>query len=59
MRLADLEAIETAATDQGFVFAANRPMNRLALLLGDLGDEDQPFVSFGLGVGKGIRSVRS
>lgn len=38
MRLADLEAIETAAADQGVVSAANCPMNRLALLLGDVGD---------------------
>ncbi len=51
--LADLEAVEATAADQGVVSAANRPMNRTALLPGRLGDESQPGVGSGGGVGEG------
>jgi hypothetical protein len=51
--IAGLEAVETAAADQGLVGAANRKMNRTALLLGDLGDQGEPFVGSGVGVRKG------
>jgi len=45
VRLADLETIEAAAADQGAGGAANGPVNRTALLLGDLGNQGEPFVS--------------
>src|SRR5207302_256496 len=51
--LADLEAVEAAAADQGVVGGANRPMNRTALLSGAFGDLGEPFVSGGIGVGEG------
>ena len=51
--LADLEAVEAAASDQGVVGAANGKLNRTALLLGDLGDQGEPFVGSGVGVRKG------
>src|SRR5262249_36063124 len=48
VRLADLQAVETAPADQGIVGRANGPMNRTALLLGDLGDQGEPFVGSGV-----------
>ena len=51
--LADLEAVEAAAADQGVVAGANGKMNRTALLLGDLGDQGEPFVGSGVGVREG------
>ena len=51
--LTDLEAVKAAAADQGIVGAANRKLNRTALLLGDLGDQGEPFVGRGVGVGRG------
>jgi hypothetical protein len=50
--LADLEPIEAAAADQGVVGGANRKMDRTALLLGDLGDQGEPVVGSGVGVGE-------
>src|SRR5215468_5485267 len=51
--LADLQAAEAAAPDQGVVGSANRKLNRTALLLGDPGDQGEPFVGSGVGVRKG------
>ena len=51
--LADLEAVEAAGPDQGVVGAANGKLNRTALLLGDPGDQGEPFVGSGVGVRKG------
>src|SRR5262245_55363678 len=53
MGLAGLEAVEAAAPDQGVVGAANRKVNRTALLLGGPGDQGEPFVGSGVGVRKG------
>src|SRR6516165_5236282 len=53
MGLADLEVVEAAAADQGVVGAANRKLNRTALLLGDLGDQGEPCVGSGVGVREG------
>src|SRR4051812_38801640 len=42
MRLADLEAVEAAGADQRVVARTDRPINRAALLPGDLGDQGDP-----------------
>src|SRR5579875_1154964 len=51
--LADLEAVEAAAADQGIVGTANGKMHWTALLLGDLGDQGEPFVGVLFRVGEG------
>src|SRR5215468_9636564 len=51
--LADLGAVEAAAPDQGVVGAAKGKLNRTALLLGDPGDQGEPFVGLGVGVREG------
>src|SRR5262245_7843518 len=53
VRLADLDALETAATDQVLAARANRPLHRTGLLPGNLCDQGKPFIGRGVGVREG------